>query len=331
MSQQCRPQVHNCEPIRLKELRHERTAPKRHPPEVERRINKAARHDSTVLITGESGTGKQSVATEIHGRSERSCEPLIPVDCTTLPDALFESLLFGHAKGAFTGADKASCGYFRAADGGTLFFDEIGELPLASQAKLLCCIQERRVVPVGMHTSVAVNVRLIAATHRDLWTMVQQGQFREDLYYRLNVVTIHLPPLRERDDDVVRLARTFLAKLAAKVGEPVKSLASDAVSELRAHAWPGNIRELANVIEHAFVMSDGPTIHAADLPKTVRHKERSNRRCSSTTTLAEIERAAIANALCATQGQKTRAADMLGITRQSLYRLIARYGLSATA
>jgi DNA-binding NtrC family response regulator len=331
MLQQCLPKAGAWDPFHSDQIRHGRAGPVQHPPEIQRRIAKAARRDSTILITGESGTGKQLVANEIHRRSLRCPGPFILVDCTGLPHALFESLLFGHAKGAFTGADRASCGFFRAADGGTLFLDEIGELPLASQAKLLHCIQEKRVVPLGMHTAVTADVRLIVATHRDLWSMVRQRRFREDLYYRLNVVTIQLPPLRQRSDEILPLANMFLKKMAAREREPIKSLAADAVASLRVHTWPGNIRELANAIEHAFVMSDGPTIYVRDLPETVRHNAESTMGCGSASTLAEIERSAVANALDAARGHKTRAANLLGITRQSLYRLIARYGLSASA
>jgi transcriptional regulator with PAS, ATPase and Fis domain len=331
MLQQLLPKAPARNPISVDQLRHKGSAIVQHPAEVQRRINKAAKRNCTVLVAGESGTGKKLVANEIHSRSARCSDPFILTDCTGLPEALFESLLFGHAKGAFTGADRASCGFFRAADGGTLVLDEIGELPLESQAKLLYCIQEKRVVPLGMHTGVAADVRVIAATNRDLPTMVRQGRFREDLYYRLNVVTIHLPPLRERSDEIVPLAQSFLSNLAATEDESRKSLTADAVAVLRAHAWPGNIRELANAIEHAFIMSDGLAIQADDLPETVRHDPGSSRQCGNTSTLAEIERAAVANALISTEGQKTRAAKMLGVTRQSLYRLIARYELLASA
>jgi len=301
----------------------------KHPAEVEQRIARAATRNSTVLITGESGTGKESVAKEIHRRSRRCCGPYVPVDCTTLTDTLFESLLFGHTKGAFTGADQAKCGFFRAADAGTLFLDEIGELPLGSQAKLLRCIEEKRVVPVGMHTGVAVDIRLIAATHRDLRSMVRQGRFREDLFYRLHVLTIHLPPLRERGEEAVRLAHMLLAKLARDEHEPAKSLAADAVAALQAHSWPGNIRELANAMEQAFVMTDGPTIHAEDLPEAVRQIAGSAKQHRKKSTLADIERSAVIDALHLTQWQKTSAANLLGIRRQSLYRLIKRHGLAA--
>jgi DNA-binding NtrC family response regulator len=280
------------------------------------------------LITGESGTGKELVAGEIHYRSKRCCGPYVTVDCTTLTDTLFESLLFGHCKGAFTGAHRANCGFFRAAHTGTLFLDEVGELPLALQDKLLRSIEERRVVPLGMHTGVSVNVRLIAATHRDLRSMVAQGRFREDLFYRLHVLTIHLPPLRERGTETIRLAQAMLAKLGRDEHEPAKSLAADAVAALKTHSWPGNIRELANAIEHAFAMTDGPIIHASDLPETVTAAAAPAGAPRTDCTLADAERSAVIDALRLTSWQKTNAARLLGIRRQSLYRLIKRHGLA---
>jgi len=234
-------------------------------------IDALGRRHCTVLLQGESGTGKELAARSIHAHSTRAGAPFVPVDCTTLRDTLFESQLFGHTRGAFTGADRTTLGFFRAAEGGTLFLDEIGELQPQSQAKLLRCIQEGVVVPMGATAGVHVNVRVIAATHRDLAAMVRQGEFREDLYYRLNVACLRLPPLRERREDIPLLVKHALAELACDYQEPQRRLSPAAMQVLSAHAWPGNVRELMNAVEHALVFSTSETeLDVIDLPQEVR-------------------------------------------------------------
>ena len=233
-------------------------------------IRAVSGHDCTVLLCGESGSGKEYVARQIHGASRRAAGPFVAVDCTTLRDTLFESQLFGHVRGAFTGADHATLGLFRAADGGTLMLDEVGELPLGMQAKLLRCIQERAVVPVGGTEPIAADVRLIAATHRDLREMVRRGEFREDLYFRIHVVRLDLPPLRARSDEIIPLAEEFLQTRAAAHGAACKSLTHGAQRVLLRYEWPGNVRELQNAMEHALVFSTGCQIAENDLPGFVR-------------------------------------------------------------
>ena len=294
-------------------------------------LGSIARRDCTVLIQGESGAGKELVARAIHAQSRRANRPFVPVDCTAFSESLFESQLFGHVRGAFTGAEHATLGFFRAADGGTLFLDEIGELPLAVQAKLLRAIQERTVVPLGGTEPVAADVRVIAATHRNLAEMVADGRFREDLYFRINVVGLSVPPLRDRRDDVFRLAQHFLQQFAELYEEPTKKFSADALAVLRAYDWPGNVRELQNAIEHACVFCPDRTIPASNLPDTVR----ANPGMSQTATdpdvmsLEQSERLLIARALHATGGNQTRTARLLEIERHRLHRKIVQYDLES--
>ena len=227
---------------------------------------------STVMILGETGAGKEMLARYIHAHSDRRDRPFIPVDCSSLSDSLFESELFGHVKGAFTSAMRDSLGFFRAADGGTLFLDEIGELSLHLQAKLLRVIQERAVTPVGDFRPRPVDVRIVTATNRSLEQMVRDGKFRQDLYFRLNVMVLNLPPLRDRIDDVTELAAHFLATQASLYNEPKKKLSADAAAALKAHSWPGNVRELANVMAHAHVLAMTDEIALADLPRPARRQ-----------------------------------------------------------
>jgi transcriptional regulator with PAS, ATPase and Fis domain len=284
----------------------------------------------TVLLRGETGTGKELAARLIHARSHRANGPFVPVDSTTLRDTLFESQLFGHTRGAFTGADRATLGFFRAADGGTLFLDEIGELPLQSQAKLLRCIQERQVVPLGATTGIAADVRVIAATHRDLSEMVRHGEFREDLFYRLNVAALRLPPLRERIGDIPQLVRHALDELARLYQEAPRLVTDEAIAVLMNHHWPGNVRELINAIEHALVFSEpGHVLDVADLPQEILAQ------CPDTTetipgplTLEAAERQLIAAALRACGGNQSRAAQRLAIERHRLRRRIVHHGLT---
>ncbi len=240
-----------------------------HSPAIQRLTaiaSRAAALNSTVIISGETGTGKETFARLIHALSPRAAHPLIPVDCTALPETLFESELFGHLKGAFTGAHRDSLGYIRAAHLGTLFLDEVGELGLGLQAKLLRVLQERRVTPVGASVSLPVDVRVICATNLDLSAMVAAGTFRQDLFYRLAVVPLELPPLRARAQDIIPLAEHWLTKLAETYGSIPKQLSLPVADALLKYSWPGNIRELHNVIEHAHVLNDGPTIELSDLP-----------------------------------------------------------------
>jgi len=289
-----------------------------------------ARRRSTVLIQGETGSGKEMLAGYIHERSERAEHPFVPVDCSALSEGLFESELFGHVKGAFTGALRDSLGFIRSADGGTLFLDEIGEMPLPLQAKLLRVLQERKVVPVGEHRGIPVNVRVIAATNRDLKDMVRQGKFRADLYFRLNVVSVRMPPLRERLEDVLPLARHLLAVQAATYGEPVKHLAPLAAGALQKYPWPGNVRELANAVEHAHVLADGDMIELADLPEPLRSASGTRRDDlpGLSLRLADVERRAILDALKRSKYSKAAASRLLGINIQRLNRRIVRLGIT---
>src|SRR5512142_1910808 len=233
-------------------------------------IRKVASTDATVLVLGESGTGKELVARAIHDAGPRRAGPFVSVSCAAIPEGLLESDLFGHERGAFTGAVKRKLGRFELADGGTLFLDEVGEIPPSIQVKLLRVLQERKIERVGAEGSVEVDVRLVSATHRDLARMVAEGRFRQDLYYRLDVVPIRLPPLRERPGDVEELARTFLARAAPRLGRRVAGFSAEAMELLRRHRWPGNVRELQNLIEQALVFAEGSEVTIEDLPEGVR-------------------------------------------------------------
>ncbi len=296
-------------------------------------IESVARHNCTVLIRGESGSGKELCARRIHAMSPRREGPFVPVDCTTLTGTLFESQLFGHVRGAFTGAQHSALGFFRSAEGGTLFLDEIGELPLNVQAKLLRCLQEHEVVPLGQTTPIRVNVRVVAATHRDLRQMVSRGEFREDLYFRLNVACIEVPPLRGRPDDVPEIARAVLTQLCSLYARPELQTSEAAMSRLCSYSWPGNVRELVNAIEHALVFARGERIEVHDLPVTIAGGiEGTSRLDSQTTTvrpgtLIEMEVEMIRRTLDATNGNQSRAAAILGIERHRLKRRIALHGL----
>ena len=234
--------------------------------DVYRLIEGVASATSTVLVLGESGTGKELVARAIHQSSPRQTKPFVTVNCAAIPKDLVESELFGHVRGAFTGAQAARAGLFDSADGGTIFLDEVGDLPLAAQVKLLRTLQEGEVKRVGSDETRIVDVRVVAATNVDLKAKIESGEFRRDLYYRLNVIAIHLPALREREEDVVLLANHFVRKLAVRMGRSAKTLGEGALDALRAHSWPGNVRELEHAVEHAFVLSRGEIIEASDLP-----------------------------------------------------------------
>ncbi len=292
-----------------------------------------ARRNVTVLIEGETGTGKEMAAREIHARSCRVDKPFVPVDCTAFSSELIESQLFGHVKGAFTGAAAAALGFIRCADGGTLFLDEIGELPLAAQAKLLRCLQERVVVPLGEFKPVPVDLRVVAATHRDLASMVRAGSFRQDLYFRLNVVRLTISPLRDRRDDIVPLASYFLEECAQLYDEPHKLLSDNACEALIRYDWPGNVRQLRNAIQRAFLYSSERTIDLSCLPAELAEQgprtEPDDRDDSlSIPSLAQAERMLIARVLKLAGGNQSAAARLLGVERHRLRRHIERLGLN---
>jgi transcriptional regulator with GAF, ATPase, and Fis domain len=299
------------------------------------RAAKVAPTDATVLITGESGTGKELVARAIHHASLRADGPFVALNCAALPDALLESELFGHERGAFTGAERQKPGRFELAAGGTLFLDEVGELSPAVQAKLLRVLQEKEFQRVGGTATLRADVRLAAATNRDLGRLVEEGRFREDLYYRLNVFSVHLPPLRERGDDVLRLAAHFARELSLRMGKGETGLSREAREALLAHPWPGNIRELQNAIERALILSDGGLITSVQLglaPRRIPAAHAGERDAGGTPgssgSLAEWERRMVTDALARAGGNKSRAARILGLTRSQLYTRLKRFGLA---
>ncbi len=285
--------------------------------------------DSTVLITGESGTGKEVVARFIHACSDRRERPFFSINCGALPESLLESELFGHVKGSFTGAVKDKAGLLVAAEGGTFVLDEIAETVPQTQVKLLRAVQEREVIPVGATKAVPVDVRIIAATNRNLEELIKRGEFRSDLYHRLNVIAMALPPLRERKEDIPLLAQHFLHRLEKEGGEPPE-LSEEAEEALLRYEWPGNVRELENALERAAVLTAGTVIGASSLPQQVVEPPAPtlmNDGAPANPTLEVIERAYIQWVLQAEEGNKTRAAEVLGIDPSTLYRKISRYGL----
>ena len=279
-------------------------------------IGKASRTSATVLVSGESGTGKELAARAIHYGGGRSSAPFVPVNCGGIPEALLESELFGHVKGAFTGAIESRAGFFHAADGGTIFLDEVSEMSPAMQVKLLRVLQEKEICMVGSNRMRKVDARILAATNKDLLGLVEKGLFREDLFYRLNVITVLMPPLRERGDDVLLLARHFAAKFSTGMGESSPHFSNKALQCLRDYNWPGNVRELENVINRLVVMTDGDLIDVPDLPSLMRFS--ALRRVGFSRTLAEVEAEYISNVLASVEGNKTRAAEILGIDRKTL-------------
>jgi two-component system, NtrC family, response regulator PilR len=299
-------------------------------------ISKVAAGRTTVLITGESGTGKERVAKAIHEASDRRDKPFLVVNCGALPEQLMESELFGHERGAFTGASARHGGIFRDADGGTVFLDEIGELPLPLQVKLLRVLQERKIRPVGATQETAVDVRIVAATNRDIEAEVETGRFRQDLYYRLNVIRFELPPLRERAGDVAELAAHFLKKFAVEAGKDVRGFSADTLRALDGYAFPGNVRELENIVERAVALAGSPLIGLGDLPasvsglaggSTVAMGELPEEGCKLDEVLGELERRLMLQALERTGGVKKRASKLLGVSFRSLRYRLAKYGL----
>jgi two-component system response regulator AtoC len=294
--------------------------------------DKVARHPSTVLVTGESGTGKELIARHIHDASPRASRPFVAVNCAAIPEALLESELFGHAKGAFTGAIAERQGLFEEAHEGTLFLDELGDLPVPLQVKLLRALQEGEVRRVGDNASRSVDVRLVAATARDLESDVAEGRFRADLYYRVNVVRIHLPALRERAEDVPELVRHFVDRFNRRLGLHVTGVSAAAMRALVEYPWPGNVRELENVIERAMVLTDGPQVGVEQLPTLAPPAVRTEGGVSPLDLSVkrrteELERALISEALARTRGNRTRAAKLLDLSHRALLYKIRDYGL----
>ena len=285
-------------------------------------VNQVAPSTATVLIQGESGTGKELIANAVHHGSPRRARPFIKVNCAALPETLLESELFGYERGAFTGAVARREGRFELADGGTLFMDEIGDLSLATQAKLLRVLQEGEFERLGGTRTLKVDVRLVAATHADLATLVREKGFREDLFYRLNVITIQIPPLRERREDIPLLAQHFLGRYAVKNAKTITGFTDEALDLLQSYAWPGNVRELENVIERAVVLTRGSMISPADLPDTLAGADQAARHLviSVGTPLEEVEDRLIEETLRYARGDKTLAAKLLGIATRTIYR-----------
>jgi DNA-binding NtrC family response regulator len=295
-------------------------------------IRRLAQAAAGVLITGESGTGKELVARAIHYNSARAARPFVGVNCAAIPDTLLESELFGYKRGAFTDARQDRGGMFVEANGGTLFFDEIAELSPALQAKLLRVIQEREIRPLGASRAEKVDVRIISATNRDLEARLREGTFREDLFYRLNVIQVALPPLRDRGQDVILLASHFLAQSAGRAQKQVRGFTQAALTTLLAYPWPGNVRELENVIERAVALCESPEIDVVDLPPQVRARRTGDvlqAALARGLTLADLEREYINRVLSAEGGNKTRAALRLGLDRKTLYRKLEEYGREA--
>jgi two-component system response regulator HydG len=291
-------------------------------------IEKAAATPATALITGESGTGKELIARAVHYRSARGKAPFVPVNCGGIPEGLLESELFGYVKGAFTSATESRAGFFQTADGGTIFLDEIGDTSVAMQVKLLRVLENKEVCMIGGRTSRKVDVRILAATNKDLHGLVKKGAFREDLYFRLNVITIEAPPLRERGNDVLILMNHFASKFAGELGKPVPRFSDDVLQAMKHYDWPGNVRELENTVQRIVVMSDDVHVEVPDLP--------SNMRCTImpgsgfNRTLEEVERDHIMNVLVSVNGNKTQAARILGIDRKTLRKKLEIHKLPSS-
>ena len=300
--------------------------------EVLRLAEAVAPTESTVLLMGVSGTGKEVVARYIHDLSRRSNASFLSINCGALPEGLLESELFGHVKGSFTGAVKDKSGLFTAAAGGTFFLDEIGETTPATQVKLLRVLQHREVIPVGATESQPIDTRILAATNRDLEEEIKRGTFRRDLFYRLNVIAVHLPPLRQRTDDIPVLAESFLQRHAEQRNEPLRHLTDLAMEALQSYSWPGNVRELENAMERAVILTTGESIDVAALPERVTERRAEplvQERTAPNPTMETIERAYILWVLQSEQGNKTRAAEVLGIDPSTLHRKLSRFGVEA--
>ncbi|MCL4113287.1 UNVERIFIED_CONTAM: hypothetical protein GTU68_007617 [Idotea baltica] len=294
---------------------------------VKKLVEKIAPTESTVLVLGETGTGKELVARRVHDLSQRAAAPFVAVNCGALPENLIESEFFGHRKGAFTGAETNRKGLFEVANGGTLFLDELGELDKSMQVKMLRFLESGEVRRVGENDAFTVDVRVVCATNRDLQEMVAEGSFREDLFFRVNTFEIHLPPLRERKDDIVTLAKFLIARHLKRPSVPDNTLSEDAIGVLKNHNWSGNVRELANALEHAVIMSDGETINVEDLPASLTRGTSSSSGSSSASvatsnepmTLREMEMQMIYSVLEKHEGDKPKTARELGIALKTLY------------
>ena len=287
-------------------------------------IAKATTTSATTLIIGESGTGKELVARAIHYNSPRNSAPFVPVNCGAIPEELLESELFGHIKGAFTGATETRAGFFQTADGGTIFLDEISETSLSMQVKLLRVLQDKEVYMVGSTRSRKVDVRILASTNKDLLNLMKKGLFREDLFFRLNVITIDIPSLRERGEDIFLLTQYFATKFAEELGKPKLRFSENAISVLRNYHWPGNVRELENVVQRLVVMTEGDLIEVPDLPSLMRFS--ALQKTGLNRTLSEVEAEYIRNVLTSVGGNKTRAAEILGIDRKTLREKLSKIG-----
>jgi two-component system response regulator AtoC len=305
--------------------------------EVMHLIDRAAPTDSTVLILGESGVGKELVAESIHERSSRKHRPFVRLNCAAIPETLLESELFGYERGAFTGAQNRKPGKFELSDGGTLLLDEIGDMTLATQAKILRVLQSRQVERVGGTSTINVDVRIIASTNKDLLRAVREGTFRDDLYFRLNVITINVPPLRERREEITGLVDHFLAEANQRLGRTIRRVSSDALAALMSYDWPGNIRELKNAIERAAVVTDGEVVTLTSLPQPIRpagvglvagvasQQWESPGSVSLDEKIAQLERAFVIEALSRTGGVQAQAARLLGITERSVWHLVKKH------
>ena len=297
-------------------------------------VQKVADYKTTVLVTGESGVGKELIARALHATSSRRTQPFVAVNCGAIPENLLESELFGHKRGAFTDATSDRRGLFEEASGGTLFLDEIGELPLSLQVKMLRVVQEDLIRRVGDSKDLAINVRIVAATHRDLAAEVKAGRFREDLFYRIHVLQLHVPPLRDRKEDIPILVDHFVAKNNARLGLSIRGLTAEAHAVLLDYAWPGNVRELENTIERAMVLCEAEIIGAHDLPERIRESldpvqvQLASGEVSIKKTVAAIEQILIKRALARTKGNRTRAAQLLEISHRALLYKLKDYGLT---
>jgi len=300
--------------------------------EVYRLLSRIAETDASVLVTGESGTGKEVVARALHRRSPRRDRPFVALNCAAMPEALLESELFGHARGAFTDARTAKTGLLVQADGGTVFLDEIGELPLGMQPKILRALQERTVRPVGATEERKIDVRIVAATNRDLEQAIEERRFREDLYFRINVIHLELPPLRARGNDVLLLAQHFVERFSRRLARPVTGISPAAAERLVSYAWPGNVRELQNCVERAIALTSFETIAVDDLPERIRNYRSSHivlagDDLSELVSMEEVERRYVLRVLEAAAGNKLVAARVLGFDRRTLYRKLERWGI----
>jgi len=302
--------------------------------ELYRLLEKVASSDAPVLVNGESGTGKELVAKALHRKGPRAGGPFVAVNCAAMPEALLESELFGHVRGAFTDAKTAKTGLFASANGGTIFLDEIGELPIGLQPKLLRALQERKVRPIGSNAEVAFDARVVTATNRDLESMVEDRTFREDLFFRINVIQVSLPPLRARGGDILLLAQHFLERIAARAGKPIAGFSPEAAQKLMTYAWPGNVRELENCVERAVALAAFDTIAVGDLPEKLRAYTRAQIVLSgddpaTLVSLEEMTQHYVTRVLGSVANNKSAAARILKIERKTLYRMMERWGLSA--